>query len=176
MKKTITLILLVLLAASCGSVKKRTFTQKEVNEKLDSIVKTSQTHIIDTLKITEYKTKIQQVESIIEIPVECDEYGNIKELQYKVKNGNNQLQAYIKDNKLVLDRKIDSTIQSVKTIEKSRYIKQIDSLQRVVKQLETKLTEEKIIKSPNLFFTHWKCWLIILVLTLYVFRRFIPRI
>lgn len=163
------LILVIVFLQSCSVTKKHSYTERELQEKLDSVVNTNIKIQKDTILRLVKEIVKEPVETIIEIPIECDSVGNVKPVNYKYKSNNNTLKAQLKNNRLIIHSKTDS-LRSV--IEKElKYKYRIDSVYLYENAINKykKTTEETTIKQKSFFVLHLKCLLTILLLLLVVF-------
>ena len=166
-------ILLILIVLTSCVTKKKYYTEKEIQTKLDSVKKYSSLIKIDTVKVFKTKTVTKTINTYIEIPAECDENGNIKDLKYQVRSGNNKIKAIIKDNKLILEGAIDSTKTAIEKHYQKTYEREKDSLVQIINEYKLKESEKVVIKKPHWFLLHWKCFVIgiILLYLVYTLRK-----
>lgn len=158
------LILLLVLLSSCTVTKKHIERTEELKTKLDSVINIKQKVIVDSVVIFKDRIVTKPINTITEIPIECDKYGKIKDLTYKVNSGRNKLNAVIRDNKLLIYAVIDSTYNSVEKEIKSKYEYKLDSLISINKELEKKTVDVLKVKKEPFFLAHLYCIGIIFVL------------
>ena len=153
------LIILLLILSSCTVTKSRLYTEKEVSQKLDSTAIANFSIRIDSFKETEKIYITKPIYNTVTIPLECDEDGNVKPINYNTSSGNNSVNATVKDGDLSLAIELDSVINFVKETYISQ--KQIDSL-RVSKyaiDIYKKETSETKVKEKVRFLKHFFCYL-----------------
>lgn len=163
-------LVLVLLFMSCATKKK--YTDKQVKSIIDSVKVNSKVIQIDTIK--EYKERIvtKPINTIIEVPIECDKDGKIKDLQYQVNSGNNRIKAILKGNKLLLESELDSATNVIERVLEARHKKQIDSIIKSHSVKDIKHTEKEVVKKP--FWSVFEVWIyrfIIIVLIILLLRN-----
>lgn len=164
------LLLALIILTSCVT-KKKYYTEKDLQTKIDSVKLVTVIHKTDTIKLFKEKIVTKPIQTFIEIPTDCDENGKVKELEYKVQSGNNKIKAILKDNKLIIEGLIDSTKTTTEKLLKSSYERKIDSLTNTIKETSTKETKKETIKQRHWFFTHLQC-MVVLFLLLYLFIRY----
>lgn len=162
----ITMISLSIVFSGCTSVKSSVTTKSDIERIKDSLRMVSFVNKRDTIKETIYKTITKPIHTVIEIPIDCDEYGNVKEIKYKTGSGGNYSSAEILNNKLIIDNKTDSIVNSKEQFYKSFYSTKVDSLSRVIDTLKESKESTEIVKEKGWFFAHLKCVLIISALLL----------
>lgn len=159
----LTLIILILIA-SCSVTKKHTYTKSELTHIIDSVKANTITNTVDTLKVFKDRVITKEIQSVIEVQVDCDSLGNVKDVNYNVKSGNNQFKAFIKNNKLSLSIKLDSVSNIYESKYKSKYTKDSINLHQKYNKLFELKEKEVIVKEPFWLNLHWKCVLIIAAL------------
>ncbi len=160
------LIILLFILSSCTVTKKRLYSEKELRQKLDSTAIANFSIRTDTFKEIEKVYITKPIYNTVTIPLECDEEGNVKPINYNTSSGNNNANAQIKDNQLSLGFNIDSVKQSVK----NTYIakEKQDSIRHYknAKELYQKETNKETVKAEIKLFTHLYCYIIIGLLVL----------
>lgn len=160
----ISMIILSIAFKGCKSTKKLVKQhEKELREK-DSLLMVSKSHQKDSIIITKIKTKVMPVETVVRVPIECDENGNVKPVKYKVKSGNSYSLAEIINNELVIDQRVDSIVTFMEKEMKYTYLTKVDSLTSVIQRLEKQNTNTEKVVQEHWFIAHWKCGTIILIL------------
>lgn len=158
------LIIIAILLSSCTVTKKNITNTQELSKKLDSITKVKQLVKVDSVVIFKDRIVTKPINTIIEVPIECDKDGKIKDLTYKLNSGKNKINAIIKDNKFLIKTAIDSTYNSVEKQVISKYEYKLDSLISINKELEKKTVEVLKVKKEPFFLAHLYCIGIIFVL------------
>lgn len=153
-----------LILFSCATVKQKTYTKSELTHIIDSVKVNTTTNTVDTLKVFKDRVITKEIKSIVEVQVDCDSLGKVKDVSYKVKSGNSYFNAYIKNNKLSLSIKLDSVSNVYESKYKSKYTKDSINLQQKYNKLLEKKEKEVIVKKPFWLVLHWKCVLIIALL------------
>lgn len=161
------------LLISCATVRQKTYTKSELTHIVDSIKVNSTTHIADTLKVFKDRVITNEIQSVIEVQVDCDSLGNVKDVNYNVKSGNNQFKAFIKNNKLSLSIKLDSVSNVYESKYKTKYTKYSINLQQKYNKLVETKEKEVIVKEQSWFFKHLYCFIIgsALIILLFILKR-----
>lgn len=166
------IIIILILITSCTVTKDKTYTKNQVSKIIDSVKTKSFAIKIDTF--THYKDRLitKSFQSTIRIPIDCDTVGNISNVNYNVKSGNNKANVQIKDNFLDLDINFDSISNVYEDKYRSKYKK--DSLVLVQKIKESLSINEnsKTTKVKSGLFTHLFCVIIFVLLLFCIFIIF----
>lgn len=173
MKQTI-LFIAFFIITSCGVTTKHAYTQKEFSKIIDSVKVNSITKQIDTVKVFKDRVVVDVVESVVEVPIDCDSLGNVKNVSYKTKSGKNVISTIIKDNKLKTYFKLDSVKNTYEKIYKSRYKQDSIQIEQRLKEKYSKETTDVKVKKEWNPFKHLYCYIVIfllLALNIVQFRR-----
>lgn len=160
------IIILLLLITSCATVKQKTYTKSELTHIIDSVKVNSTNHTVDTLEVFKDRVINNEIQSVVEVQVDCDSLGKVKDVKYNVKSGNSYFKAIIKNNKLSLSIKLDSVSNVYESKYKAKYVKDSINLQQKYNRVFEKKEKELIVKQPSWFIIHWKCGIIIFLLLL----------
>ena len=160
------LIILLFILSSCTVTKKRLYSEKELIQKLDSTAIANFSTRTDSFKQIEKVYITKPIYNTVTIPLECDEDGNVKPVNYNTSSGNNSVNATVKDGDLSLAIELDSVINFVKETYLSQ--RQQDSIRHYknAKELYQKETQEETVKAEIKLFTHLYCYIIIGLLVL----------
>lgn len=161
----LSVILFAMVIASCATTKSKTYTEKEMQHKVDSTAVNSFRLEKDTVKIYKDRIVTKPVYNTVTIPLECDEQGNVKPVQYKSSSGKNTSAATIKNNQLIIEQAIDSIVQVREKQYKSKYIVDSTSIAKKAIELYKKQQSEKIVKQPHWLMLHYKCIIVIVALS-----------
>lgn len=168
------IIIILMIFTSCYSVKEKTYTKRELTSIIDSVKTSSFKVQKDTFKTSEKVYLTRDIETVVSVPVDCDEEGNVKNINYSTKSGNNHIKAKIINNELILDFKLDSVTNRIKEEYRSKYVKDSVNLhEKLSKEIEVKESLNTVVHE-NTWFKHLKCYLfiIIFVIIFFLLRRF----
>ena len=171
MKKLILLVIAATLLTSCWVTKERTYTQVEMQSKIDSTAISSFKLVEKEKEVIKNRLITQAIFSNTAIPLECDDDGNVKPVSHSIQSGGNKLGAQIKNNELLIAAKIDSASQ-IKEKESIK-IREADSLRvwNKAKELYTRETEETRVKEKVGLFAHLYCLIPWAILAFLLYRR-----
>lgn len=137
MKKLILLILI--LSFGCKSKQITNNTLQEYKQRIDSLERIKSRVKTDTF--TKFKDRIitNQVQTLVEVPIECDSLGIIKNLKLSTGSGAARATVEIKNNQLSVTTKIDSMIVELEKVYRSKYISDSTKLHtKLLRDFESK--------------------------------------
>lgn len=164
MKKLIVLAIVV-LAASCGT-KRSSVTSSQLTElqkRFDSLVavKSRIEKVTDTVEIQ--TVIVDEVETEVEVPIDCDSLGNVRNVDFSSSTGSASFKAMIRDNSLKLMFKQDSLESVLKKRYRDKYVADSTALYQQIKdELSTDSSFEQAIKITR------RDWKIIIILILVI--------
>jgi DNA-directed RNA polymerase subunit N (RpoN/RPB10) len=158
--KKITILIICIVCLSCGSKKKITNTLNEYESRIDSLERVKNLIVIDTFTVFKDRLIVDKIETEIEIPVECDSLGIIKNLRFSAGSGAWRTIVSIKNNKLFIETAVDSIVQVYEKEYRYKYKKDSISLVAKIKE-ELKYVEVNETKTTKKGLP-W--WLIIIII------------
>ncbi len=158
--------------ASCSTKKTTTSETVYTQQQVDEIRRNATKIIVDTVEVEKQVTIVDQVETFIEIPVECDSLGQVRPTSTNVSGSNFSASVAIAAGRLRLEAKTDSIVSVLEDRYRARYVQDSLELERIYQEKVQLLQSEtsKTVKTR----LPWWVWLIAAVGILAVVSRFLP--